>query len=207
MLLLALKKLLLRFPPPDKKILPTGGGIFSHPLMLFAEPWCWYVNTSWYRLLIHWLLVAPHLLHQDQVLPSMGKGGAVLPLPLRCLWETLNCLYNSIMRTCTQSSWSSRSNKLVKSCNQKFDLRVLFITLLHAFGHVQGTYACHSTPLLKGPAKCSILGPMVFFFNWDSLHASLNSHTRHGVTRKRKTKRLSHTGNLFRKNLQLKDVC
>ena len=29
----------------------------------------------------------------------------------------------------------------------------------------------------------------------------------HRVTRKRSTKRLKHTGNLFRKNLQLKDVC
>ena len=28
-----------------------------------------------------------------------------------------------------------------------------------------------------------------------------------GVTRKRSTKRLKHTENLFRKNLQLKDVC
>ena len=31
--------------------------------------------------------------------------------------------------------------------------------------------------------------------------------TRHGITRKRVTKRLKHKGNLFRKNLQLKDVC
>ena len=31
--------------------------------------------------------------------------------------------------------------------------------------------------------------------------------TRHGVTRKRTTKRLQHTRNLFRKNLQLKYVC
>ena len=31
--------------------------------------------------------------------------------------------------------------------------------------------------------------------------------TRHGVTWKRITKRLKHTGNLFRKNLQFKDVC
>ena len=30
---------------------------------------------------------------------------------------------------------------------------------------------------------------------------------RHGVTRKRNTKRLRNAGNLFRKNLQLKDVC
>ena len=31
--------------------------------------------------------------------------------------------------------------------------------------------------------------------------------TRHGVTRKRSTKRLKHTGNQFRKNLQLNDIC
>ena len=31
--------------------------------------------------------------------------------------------------------------------------------------------------------------------------------TRHGVTREGSTKRLEHTENLFRKNLQLKDIC
>ena len=31
--------------------------------------------------------------------------------------------------------------------------------------------------------------------------------TRHGVTRKRNTERLKHSGNLLRNNLQLKDVC
>ena len=45
------------------------------------------------------------------------------------------------------------------------------------------------------------------FFNWVSLHARLNSHYEHGDTRKRNTKRLKHTGNQFRKNLQLKDIC
>ena len=30
---------------------------------------------------------------------------------------------------------------------------------------------------------------------------------RHGITRKRSTKRLQHTENLFRKNLQIKGVC
>ena len=34
----------------------------------------------------------------------------------------------------------------------------------------------------------------------------LTATTRDGVTRKRSTKRLDHTGNQFRKNLQLKDV-
>ena len=31
--------------------------------------------------------------------------------------------------------------------------------------------------------------------------------TRHGVTRKRSTKRLKHTGNMFKKNLLLEGVC
>ena len=35
----------------------------------------------------------------------------------------------------------------------------------------------------------------------------LTETSRHGVKRKRSTKRLKHTGNLFRKNLQLKDIC
>ena len=35
----------------------------------------------------------------------------------------------------------------------------------------------------------------------------LTATTRHGVARKRSTKRLKDTGNLFRKNLQLIDVC
>ena len=34
----------------------------------------------------------------------------------------------------------------------------------------------------------------------------LTATTRHGVKRKRSTKRLKHTGNLFRENLQLKDL-
>ena len=36
---------------------------------------------------------------------------------------------------------------------------------------------------------------------------SIDLESRKRVTRKRHTKRLRHTGNLFRKNLQLKDVC
>ena len=48
----------------------------------------------------------------------------------------------------------------------------------------------------------------VFFFNWDSLHARLNSHYEAWSYKKRSTKkRLQDTENLFRKNLQLKDVC
>ena len=35
----------------------------------------------------------------------------------------------------------------------------------------------------------------------------LRANTGHGVSRKGNSKRLRHTGNLFRKNLQLKDAC
>ena len=48
----------------------------------------------------------------------------------------------------------------------------------------------------------------IIFFNWDSLHARQNLATvRHGVTRKRTTKKLKPVGNLFWKNLKLKGVC
>ena len=47
-----------------------------------------------------------------------------------------------------------------------------------------------------------------FLFNWDSLHATLNSHYEAWSYKKKNTqKRLQETENLFRKNLQLKDVC
>ena len=48
-----------------------------------------------------------------------------------------------------------------------------------------------------------------FFFNLIGIHSmqGWTATTRHGVTRKISSKRLRHTGNLFRKNLQLKDVC
>ena len=45
-----------------------------------------------------------------------------------------------------------------------------------------------------------------FSFNLDSLHARLNSHQEAQSYKKKKPKRLKHTGNLFRKCLQLKDV-
>ena len=45
-----------------------------------------------------------------------------------------------------------------------------------------------------------------FFFNWDSPHG-WTATTRHGVTRKEVQKGLQDTENLFRKNLQLNDVC
>ena len=52
---------------------------------------------------------------------------------------------------------------------------------------------------------------MIFFFNWDSLHAKakLNSHHEAWNYKKNKHKNIKAyiTGNLFRKNLQLKDVC
>ena len=49
---------------------------------------------------------------------------------------------------------------------------------------------------------------VVVFFNWGSLHAMLNSHYEAWSYKKKKAqKRLQATENLFRKNLQLKDVC
>ena len=53
--------------------------------------------------------------------------------------------------------------------------------------------------------KCYLL--RFFFSTGTHSMQSWTTTTRHGVTRKRSTKRVKHTGNLFRKNLQLKGVC
>ena len=50
----------------------------------------------------------------------------------------------------------------------------------------------------------------IFFFNWDLLYARLNSHCKVWRYKKKKHKKIilrHNTGNLFSKNLQLKDVC
>ena len=50
-------------------------------------------------------------------------------------------------------------------------------------------------------------GTLKHFFFKIGIHSMQGwTATRHGVTRKRNTKRFRHTWNLFRKNLQLKDV-
>ena len=60
----------------------------------------------------------------------------------------------------------------------------------------------------KNDKRGTIFHLCVYFFNI-GIHSmqGLTATTRHGVTRKRNTKRLRHTGSpfLFRKNLQLKD--
>ena len=57
------------------------------------------------------------------------------------------------------------------------------------------------------PSGAFVLFFFIFFFNWDSPHARLNSHYEAWSYKKKSTKRLQDTENLFRKNLQLKDVC
>ena len=65
-----------------------------------------------------------------------------------------------------------------------------------------------TTTFLSPPAPhlhCSFCCP--FFLIGIHSMQGWTPTTRHRVTRKRSTKRLQHTGNLFRKNLQLKDIC
>ena len=55
---------------------------------------------------------------------------------------------------------------------------------------------------------CKKLFDLMGIFFLIGIHSmqGLTASTRHGVTGKRNSKRLRHTGNLFRKNLQSKDV-
>ena len=59
------------------------------------------------------------------------------------------------------------------------------------------------------PLKGFLIDFLFESFFWNGIHCMQDwtATMRHGVTRKRSTKRLEHTGNLFRKNIQLKDVC
>ena len=65
--------------------------------------------------------------------------------------------------------------------------------------HMSNTFL--NVSLLKFSALLSL------FFYLDSIHARLNSHYEAWSYKTRSTKRLKHTGNLFRKNLQIKGVC
>ena len=44
----------------------------------------------------------------------------------------------------------------------------------------------------------SFVGTMFVFLNWNSLHARLNRHYEAWSYKKKSTKRLKHTGNLFK---------
>ena len=63
-------------------------------------------------------------------------------------------------------------------------------------------------PVQKTP-KCNRVSNIARNFFLIGIHSiqGWRATTRHRVTRKRSTKKLKHTGNLFKKNLQLKDVC
>ena len=67
--------------------------------------------------------------------------------------------------------------------------------------------ASASNVLLSAGAIIFVLYSKDFFLIGIHSMQGWAATTKHEVTRKRNTKRLRHTGNLFRKNIQLKDVC
>ena len=79
--------------------------------------------------------------------------------------------------------------------------------------HIGATSVSSNLAQLKLPqhlqAKNVYLKLYLEFFFLIGIHSmqGQTATTRHGVTRKRSTKRLKHTRNLFRKNLQIIGVC
>ena len=65
----------------------------------------------------------------------------------------------------------------------------------------------HFSDYLSNENSSTIFLQLLFFLIGIHSMQGWTTTTRHGVTRKESTKRLKHTGNLFRKNLQLKDIC
>ena len=87
------------------------------------------------------------------------------------------------------------------------------LAALEPFRVVQkiGTLEIWAEPVERSSYYLSTSVIFFFFFIFFKIEIhSMQGWTatkRHGVTRKRSTKRLKHTGNPFRKNLQLKDIC
>ena len=91
-----------------------------------------------------------------------------------------------------------KQNCLLKTCKKlNLDDTGLFLPAFPSRTYLE-LHNIHVTPKL--------VKKIFFFIGIHSMQGGADT-TRHGVTTKRSTKRLKHTGNLFRKNLQLKDVC
>ena len=74
---------------------------------------------------------------------------------------------------------------------------------LNKFGRcLYKNYALHTSQI-----RYRFLFMLYFFLIGIHSMQGWTATTRHGVKRKRSTKRLKHTGNLFRRNLQLIGVC
>ena len=109
------------------------------------------------------------------------------PHPLKAIWKTLSLVVSKLDFACTGSRlfpgrWG-------------YEFAFEFMNLLLKIkGGRQKTkfYFFYSL-------KC--------FFHWDSLHAGMYSHYKACSYKKNKNKKETHTGNLFRKNLQLIGVC
>ena len=67
-------------------------------------------------------------------------------------------------------------------------------------------HACMCVCVCVCVCEKSKLGTVIFFLMWFFFFKRDSLQVRPGLTRKRSTKRLQHTGNLLRNNLQLKDV-
>ena len=93
-----------------------------------------------------------------------------------------------------------RTTKAQPTRPQKQTVQILFLLKPNSHLPKKISYLLHRKPF-KNDEKC-------FFFFLMGIHSmqSWTATTRHGVTRK-SIKRIKHTGNLFRMNLQLIDVC
>ena len=109
--------------------------------------------------------------------------------------QMLNCCGQTVLSDCYYLL-KSEINIISRSVSHFKCLRKL-----------QDTIKVHVIWLLdKNGLKVTFTWRLLFLIKIHSMQ-DWTATTRHGITRKRSTKRLEHTGNLFRKNLQLKDVC
>ena len=119
-----------------------------------------------------------------------------------CLREANN-LKSILWNSTAQSFLYSAINIQLCKNSTLFSWKIWQILLMQ---HIQYVIFWGFSSLFKEIYKKNDL---LFFFFLIGIHSmqGWTATKRHGVTRKRSTKRLEHTGNMFRKDLQLKDVC
>ena len=96
-----------------------------------------------------------------------------------------------------------RTQGSIEKCTSQYPHLISFLKMQHkvqlGIKYLQITISCFpETPLKLGHIKKK---------KWVHSMQGWTATTRYGVTRKRSTRRLKHSGNLLRKKLQLNGVC
>ena len=109
-----------------------------------------------------------------------------------------------------KTGWPQEKFKLAEKSTLEFKntVKTYMGSVTHqTVPHQQWRLDCNRLSNWKGLLRVTVWVKQFFLKIGIHFRQGWTASMRHGVTRKRSTNWLQHTGNLFRKNLQLKGVC